>query len=74
MKAQHFAATFIFRPGLLDRGEKARGVEKVFSKLVSSISVKELARGMIAEAEAGRTGLHMYQGAEIHKAAQADIP
>ena len=68
MKAQGFTATFVFRPGLLERGEKARGVEKLASRLLSSTPVKDIATAMIKEAEAGQTGLHVYSGADITKA------
>ena len=70
VKSQHFASTFIFRPGLLDRGDKARGVEKWASKVLNSTSVKDIATAMVLEAEAGHTGVHVYEGSDIGQAAK----
>lgn len=39
------------RPGLLERGQLARGAEKVFAKLVSSVAVGQVARVLVDEAE-----------------------
>ena len=74
VKAQHFASTFIFRPGLLDRGDKARAVERWASKILTSTSVRDIAKAMILEAEAGHTGLHVYEGRDILQAAKGSVP
>ena len=46
----------IFRPGLLDRGDKARGLEWIASALVPSISVATVARAMRVDAELALDG------------------
>lgn len=71
VKAQHFASTYIFRPGLLDRGDKARGVEQWASKFLSAMPVKVIATAMILEAQAGQAGLHVYEGLDISQAAKS---
>ncbi|GIL86232.1 hypothetical protein Vretimale_13770 [Volvox reticuliferus] len=47
---QGFARVSIFRPGLLDRGDKTRGVEKMALCVLSHINVKDVARLMILDA------------------------
>lgn len=44
VKSQGFEAVGIFRPGLLDRGAKARSAEITFNRLVSSIAVADVAK------------------------------
>ena len=39
------------RPGLLERGELARGLEKLSAKLLSSVAVSQVARVMVLDAE-----------------------
>ncbi|GAB4813542.1 hypothetical protein N2152v2_000588 [Parachlorella kessleri] len=52
VKSQAFTYATIARPGLLERGEAARGVEKVFAKLVSSVPVAQVARALVGDAQA----------------------
>ncbi|KXZ55745.1 hypothetical protein GPECTOR_2g1295 [Gonium pectorale] len=47
---QGFQRVSIFRPGLLDRGVKARAAEKMFLGMLSNIHVKDVARLMILDA------------------------
>ncbi|GLE04978.1 hypothetical protein PINS_up013962 [Pythium insidiosum] len=47
-----FARTGIFRPGLLNRGELARTVEKIGLYLAPSITATAVAKGMVADLEA----------------------
>ncbi|XP_068693317.1 oxidoreductase HTATIP2-like [Montipora capricornis] len=51
LKEMQFAKTSIFRPGLLDRGDKKRFREKVYGLFSSSIPVSKVAKGLIIEAE-----------------------
>lgn len=39
VKAQRFPYASILRPGLLERGELARGMEKVVARVMSSVKV-----------------------------------
>jgi len=50
-KKLKFPSLGIFRPGLLDRGEKARFVEKLAGAIVTSIHVKTVASAIRVEAE-----------------------
>lgn len=68
---QRFASTFIFRPGLLDRGATARRVEQWASKILNAMPVKVLATAMILEAQAGQAGVHVYEGRDIAQAANS---
>eukprot|EP00878_Enallax_costatus_P044876 GHUV01053650.1.p1 GENE.GHUV01053650.1~~GHUV01053650.1.p1 ORF type:complete len:209 (+),score=94.39 GHUV01053650.1:36-662(+) len=54
--SQGFARAAIFRPGMLDRGDKARGIEKIFMPIMGSIRVSDVAKVMIADAEAFKAG------------------
>ena len=65
VKAQGFPTVSIFRPGALDRGQKARWSEKVASKLLGMTPVHDVAKAMILGAQAGRTGVHVYEEASI---------
>ncbi|GFR47824.1 hypothetical protein Agub_g9601 [Astrephomene gubernaculifera] len=47
---QGFQRASIFRPGLLNRGDKARAMEKLAAHVFSSIQVKDVARLMILDA------------------------
>ncbi|KAI7835557.1 hypothetical protein COHA_010537 [Chlorella ohadii] len=51
VKAQRFPYASILRPGLLERGELARGMEKAVARLMSSVKVSQVAHCMIADAE-----------------------
>jgi len=50
VKKQEFSFTTIVRPGLIDRKDKARGIEKLALKVMPSISSDKIATVMIAEA------------------------
>jgi len=65
VKAQGFAYVSIFRPGTLDRGKKARWNERLASRLMTTTPVKDVARAMVLDAEASRTGVHVYEEASI---------
>ena len=52
VKSQGFKYATVARPGLLERGDAARGVEKVFAKLVSSVGVSQVARALVGDAQA----------------------
>ncbi|KAL4451875.1 hypothetical protein ABPG75_007537 [Micractinium tetrahymenae] len=79
-KAAGFAYTTIMRPGLLERGELARGLEKVVAKVLSSVAVSKVAAVMIADAErwhdarrggsgeaAGQAAVKVFEMGEIQK-------
>lgn len=51
VKGVGFRYTTILRPGLLDRGELARGNEKLVLKLMSNVSVAKVAQVMLTDAE-----------------------
>ena len=51
VEALGFPRTAIWRPGLLDRGDRARGVERVGLALVGGVPVRSLAGAMVAELE-----------------------
>ena len=66
VQAEDFPATSIFRPGKLDRGSKANAMEKLGSALpITSTPVRDVARAMVLDAEANKTGLHLYDEATI---------
>ena len=62
VKSQGIPAVSLFRPGMLDRGDKARSNEKIGSYLpfLTKTPVSQVAKAMIQEAEstakAGRIG------------------
>ncbi|WIA24117.1 hypothetical protein OEZ85_013714 [Tetradesmus obliquus] len=56
VKGQGFARVGIFRPGMLDRGDKARSIEKLFAPLTGAIAVSDVARVMLADAAAFKAG------------------
>lgn len=56
VKAQNFAYTTIMRPGLLDRGDKARSLEKFVARLMSSVPIEKVASVMKADAEMCHAG------------------
>lgn len=69
-KAQGFAlGVSAFRPGMLERGELARGVERLFAKVLSSVPVADVAKVMIADAEqrlaGGATGERVLEMRDI---------
>jgi hypothetical protein len=76
VKAQGFARAAIFRPGFLDRKEKARFIERMFAPLAGSVDVADVARVMIADAaafKAGRvSGADTFENGEIKAAAKAN--
>ncbi|KAL4513506.1 hypothetical protein Ndes2526B_g07557 [Nannochloris sp. 'desiccata'] len=47
----HFTSVTIMRPGLLDRGDLDRPLEKVWGKFMSSVPVSKVAAALIADAE-----------------------
>ncbi len=49
--AQGFSHTSIYRPGLLDRGDKARWAERMALAVLPNTHVRDVARAMIATAE-----------------------
>ncbi|KAF6257651.1 hypothetical protein COO60DRAFT_1206333 [Scenedesmus sp. NREL 46B-D3] len=56
VKGQGFARAGIFRPGMLDRGDKARAIEKWFAPLTGAIPVADVAKAMVADAAAFKAG------------------
>jgi oxidoreductase len=56
VKGQNFAYTTIIRPGLLDRGDKARSLEKFIANIVPNVSVERVAMVMQADAEMCHAG------------------
>ncbi|RYG47377.1 hypothetical protein EON67_08645 [archaeon] len=52
MQAEQFVSTSILRPGLLNRGDEARWVEKMAMYVMPSIPVQTVARAMVADAKA----------------------
>eukprot|EP00882_Tetradesmus_deserticola_P001979 GHRQ01002121.1.p1 GENE.GHRQ01002121.1~~GHRQ01002121.1.p1 ORF type:complete len:278 (+),score=130.78 GHRQ01002121.1:147-980(+) len=75
VKGQGFARAAIFRPGMLDRGDKARAIEKWFAPLTGAIPVADVARAMVADAaahKAGRvSGLAVFEMKDLKAAAAA---
>ena len=71
VKAQGFARVSIFRPGALDRGNKARWNERLASRLTTTTPVKDVARAMVLDAEANRTGVHVYEEASVIEAVKS---
>jgi hypothetical protein len=62
----------IFRPGLLDRGDKARGVEAWGSYIMPSIKVADVARLMVLDAErAGASGTRVFEMKHLQAAVKA---
>ncbi|XP_078383988.1 protein HTATIP2-like isoform X2 [Oculina patagonica] len=51
LKEMHFPKTSIFRPGFMDRGSKLRFLEKIALWVAPSISVANVAKGIVADAE-----------------------
>ena len=76
MKSQGIDKTSIFRPGLLDRGDKARGLEKMISGVMSSIKVADVAKFMVADAvsrlaDSTSSGVKVYEMKTMQAAAAA---
>lgn len=87
VKAAGFGSVSIFRPGLLDRGGRARGMERMFARLpfVPSVRVEDLAAVAVADAEralgvggsggggsgGGGSGVRVFEMAAISKAVAA---
>jgi hypothetical protein len=83
-KKQGFATLSIFRPGLLDRGDKARGIEKMISAVASGVKVSDVAKVMILDAKralglGGSSGscsaepVAVYEDKAIRKSAAAGV-
>ncbi|GMH41939.1 hypothetical protein BSKO_09858 [Bryopsis sp. KO-2023] len=72
-----FERTSIFRPGLLARGSEARGIEKLFQKVVTNVQCSSIARAMILDAERNIgasnpvSGTSIFEMAEIKKSGDA---
>jgi oxidoreductase len=73
--AANFASTAIFRPGLLNRGDKASGrmMEKFALKFMKSLPVEDVAKAMILKAEENLDGLHYYEDDEIRSLAKLQL-
>jgi oxidoreductase len=76
VKSQGIEKTSIFRPGLLDRGEKARSLEKLVAGFMSSINVADVAKVMIADAvsrlaDKTSSGVTVYEMKKMQAAAGA---
>jgi oxidoreductase len=56
IKEQNFSYVTIMRPGLLNRGDLDRSLEKVWGKFMSSVPVSKVAAAMIADAEKFASG------------------
>lgn len=62
VKAQGFSTVSIYRPGLLDRGDKGRAWEKAFLKVAPNVvKVGDLARLMITHALQATPGHQTYE-------------
>ncbi|EFN55849.1 hypothetical protein CHLNCDRAFT_145410 [Chlorella variabilis] len=72
VKSMGLSYTAIMRPGMLDRGELARGVERAFSKLMSSVAVSQVAHVMIADVERWLDA-RAAAGAAAHAGAQPEV-
>lgn len=68
VKGLNFPVTAVFRPGLLDRGDAMRPVEKMACKVLSSIRVETVARAMVKDAEAS---LDAMRSAPVQSASSA---
>ncbi|WIA44601.1 hypothetical protein OEZ86_007319 [Tetradesmus obliquus] len=75
VKGQGFARGGIFRPGMLDRGDKARSIEKLFAPLTGAIAVSDVARAMLSDAAAFKagsvTGVGVFEMKDLKAAAAA---
>lgn len=72
VQAENFPASSIFRPGKLARGSKANTVERLGAVLpITSTPVRDVARAMVLDAEANKTGMHMYNEATIMQIAKS---
>ncbi|KAG1656442.1 hypothetical protein FOA52_006984 [Chlamydomonas sp. UWO 241] len=56
VKAAGIPTVSIYRPGLLERGERERGTEKAMAALFTKISVSAIGRMMVQDAEAAAAG------------------
>ncbi|KAG7391257.1 Oxidoreductase htatip2 [Phytophthora boehmeriae] len=65
VKRLSFERTSIFRPGLIDRGEKARTVESIASYILPSITTRAIAKGMTVDYESGSVGLKEWSNADL---------
>lgn len=57
-----FSNLFIARPGLLNRGDDARTVEKIALWIIPSISVRDVARGLIAAVDEANQDVKLVHG------------
>jgi oxidoreductase len=71
VKAQGFERVSIFRPGLLDRGDRVRPLEAVIAAVVPSIKVAEVARLMVLDAERQASGTRVFEMRHLQAAAKA---
>eukprot|EP00386_Alphamonas_edax_P008131 GDKI01026759.1.p1 GENE.GDKI01026759.1~~GDKI01026759.1.p1 ORF type:complete len:251 (-),score=66.13 GDKI01026759.1:189-911(-) len=66
VKSQGMPRTSIFRPGLLDRGDLARGTEKWASYLFRKIDVRHVGQACVREAEKrGEDGVKLFEGDDL---------
>ena len=77
-KAQGFAYTTLMRPGMLERGELTRPLERMFMRLTPSVPASGVAAVMIRDAEAfhakgaaaGDKEVRVYEMKEIQRLAK----
>ena len=62
-----FERTSIFRPGLLNRGERAK-IEQMFYSIMSSTMVQDVARAMIYDAESTSIEAGQVEKAVVYEA------
>lgn len=72
--ASKIASIAIFRPGLLDRGEKAAGraLEEWGRKVMNGVPVSDVAKAMILKAEEDLSGVNVYEDDEIRALAKME--
>ena len=49
--SQRLPYASLWRPGLLERGDLARGGERLFARLLNSVAASQVAHAMVADAE-----------------------
>ncbi|TMW63891.1 hypothetical protein Poli38472_014801 [Pythium oligandrum] len=67
IKKLSFERTSIFRPGLINRGELARAVEKAALWVSPSVTTVAIAKSMVKDFEEGAAGLKEWSNGEIKK-------
>lgn len=73
VREQVFTSAAVFRPGLIERGAAARGMEKVMKHVVSSISAGDIAKVMSQTAltcQSQAEAFRIYEMKEMQKLAQ----